>query len=157
MGKITLFNKPLPCHQCSAGMDQMIACPFPPAAAKAAPQRPPTSACEELDGNPHHQVIRSHAVAPSKAQIRRSGVTTTTPASINPEEIVLATAVPQKIGHRGEKYGLQRPQHLGRHHGGDGIGRVVKAIDVLEDQRDDEYREDQGEAHSAGRIGGLGG
>src|SRR5690349_5330781 len=85
---------PLPCHQCSAGIDQMIACQLPAAAASAAPHRPPISACDELDGNPHHQVIKSQIVAPSSAQISSCGVIVTIPASIRPDEIVFATAVP---------------------------------------------------------------
>src|SRR4030095_12947335 len=63
-------------------------------AASAAPQSPPTRACEELEGRPHHHVIRSQIVAPSSAQISTCGVTATTPESISPEEIVFATAVP---------------------------------------------------------------
>ena len=94
IGRITLLSRPLPCHQCSAGIDQMIECQLLPVAASAAPHRPPISACEELDGRPHHQVIRSQIVAPSSAQMMSSGVTLTTPESISPDEIVLATAVP---------------------------------------------------------------
>jgi hypothetical protein len=32
-----------------------------------APIRPPTSACDELDGSPYHQVMRFHAMAPPSA------------------------------------------------------------------------------------------
>jgi len=35
--------------------------------AKAAPMIPPIRACEDDGGNPHHQVIRSQAIAPKRA------------------------------------------------------------------------------------------
>src|SRR6185437_7213991 len=38
-----------------------------PAAAQAAPTRPPISACDELEGRPSDQVTRFHAIAPSSA------------------------------------------------------------------------------------------
>src|ERR1700744_6182025 len=94
IGRITLLSRPLPSHQCPAGIDQMIECPLVPVAASAAPQSPPIKACDELDGKPHHHVIRSQMVAPSSAQMMSSGVTFTTPESISPDEIVLATDVP---------------------------------------------------------------
>ena len=37
-----------------------------PALAMAAPMSPPTSACDELDGRPHHQVIRFQTIAPTE-------------------------------------------------------------------------------------------
>src|SRR6478735_6799148 len=96
MGMTTLGSSPLPCHQCSApGMFQMIACQLSPAAANAAPQRPPTSACDDEDGKPHHQVIRFQITPPASAQISTIDVTLTMPVSIRPEAMVLATAVPQ--------------------------------------------------------------
>ncbi len=100
IGRITFGHRPLPAHQCAPGCDQMIACQLLCAPASAAPHRPPTSACEELEGKPHHQVIKSQIVAPSNAQISSEGVTSTRPASIRPVEIVLATAVPQSAPSR---------------------------------------------------------
>ena len=38
-----------------------------PELATAAPINPPTSVCDELDGRPHHQVIRFHIIAAIKA------------------------------------------------------------------------------------------
>ena len=38
-----------------------------PAFETPAPMRPPTSACDELDGSPHHQVSKFHAIAPLSA------------------------------------------------------------------------------------------
>src|ERR1051326_2975354 len=63
-----------------------------PAAAKAAPHSPPTSACDELDGRPTPQVARFHTIAPSNAQMRISDVTIF--ASTSPPATVFATAVP---------------------------------------------------------------
>src|SRR4051794_28202423 len=37
------------------------------AAARAAPTRPPMSACEDDDGSPKYQVIRFQAIAPTRA------------------------------------------------------------------------------------------
>ena len=98
-------------------------------------------------------MIRFQIVAPSSAQISTCGVTATTPASIRPEEIVFATAVPQsapmQIRRRREQHGLTGTQHLGRDHGRDRIGGVVKAVDVLEDQRDQHDDEDSVEVTRA--------
>src|SRR5690606_22862280 len=89
IGRTTFGSKPLPCHQCSPPCHQMIEDQLFCAAASAAPQRPPTRACEELDGKPHHQVIRSQITAPSSAQMSTCGVTATMPRSISPEAMVL--------------------------------------------------------------------
>ena len=100
IGITTLGSRPLPCHQCSPPCHQMIEDQLSFEAASAAPQRPPTRACEELEGKPHHHVIRSQTMAPSSAQISTCGVTATTPASTRPEAMVLATAVPQSAPSR---------------------------------------------------------
>src|SRR5690606_39557104 len=63
-------------------------------AASAAPIRPPISACEDDDGRPNHQVIRFQVMPPSRAHRISCEPTSTTPASIRPEAIVFATAVP---------------------------------------------------------------
>jgi hypothetical protein len=38
-----------------------------PAPAIAAPTSPPTSVCDELEGNPHHHVRRFHVIAATRA------------------------------------------------------------------------------------------
>src|SRR5690606_3441880 len=63
-------------------------------AARAAPIRPPISACDDDDGRPNHQVMRFQVMPPSSAQRISCEPTSTTPASISPEAIVFATAVP---------------------------------------------------------------
>src|SRR5690606_7944364 len=63
-----------------------------PALAIAAPANPPSSACDDDDGNPKYQVIRFQLIAPSSAAHSSVGVTTV--GSMSPLEIVLATAVP---------------------------------------------------------------
>ena len=49
----------------------------------------------------------------------------------------------EQIGEGGQDDGLPGRQHLGADDGGDGIGRVMKAVDVFEDQRNDDDREDE--------------
>src|SRR5262245_31583733 len=94
MGTTTFHSSPLPSHQCSLpGMDQMMTLHLLCAAARHAPQSPPTSACDELDGNPNHHVMRFHTIPPSNAQTMISEVTIL--VSTRPDAIVLATAVPQ--------------------------------------------------------------
>src|SRR5215471_18512854 len=96
---ITFHRIPLPSHQCALpGMDQTITFQSPCAAASAEPHKPPTSACEELEGRPNHQVSKFHRIAPTKAQTRISEVTIR--VSTKPEAIVLATAVPHKAPSR---------------------------------------------------------
>src|SRR2546425_2041129 len=56
----------------SAGMTTLCASPchstpFSPDCARAAPTRPPMSACDELDGRPNHQVSKFHTIAPKRA------------------------------------------------------------------------------------------
>ena len=58
------------------GTDQMMDDQRLPEAASTAPQSPPTSACEELEGRPDHQVIKFHAMAASMAQHRTGMVAT---------------------------------------------------------------------------------
>src|SRR5581483_3494896 len=72
----------------------MMALKLPSVAATAAPHKPPISACDDDEGKPSHQVIRFQIVAPSSAQISSSAPMLTTPVSIKPAAIVLATAVP---------------------------------------------------------------
>src|SRR5438552_8551823 len=70
-----------------------------PRVGSAAPIRPPASACEEEEGRPHHQVIKSQTMAPtSEAQITAS--TTWVPCALSrskwmmPLPMVLATFTP---------------------------------------------------------------
>src|SRR5690606_16580577 len=63
-------------------------------AASAAPIRPPIRACDDDEGSPNHQVIRFQVMPPRSAHRISCEPTSTTPASIRPEAMVLATAVP---------------------------------------------------------------
>src|SRR5581483_1588053 len=76
----------------------MITCQLLPAAARQAPQSPPTSACDELEGNPSHHVTRFQTIAPSRAQMRICDVTIF--VSTRPDATVFATAVPQSAPRR---------------------------------------------------------
>ena len=74
-----------------------------------------------------------------------------------PLPIVWATSVPEKrahqVQHRGHEDGRPRRQHLGRHHGGDRVGRVVRAVGEVEDERDrdDHGQEEDGLRHFSAR------
>ena len=52
----------------------------------------------------------------------------------------------------GPRHRLHRGEHAGRHHGGDGVGRVVEPVDVVEGKRDQDDEADQQErpAHPRG-------
>src|SRR5690625_4297312 len=94
IGMITFHSTPALRHTGSAGSDQITTSKSIPAAASAAPIRPPISACEEEDGSPNHQVIRFQMIPPSSAHRISCEPTSTTPASMMPEAMVWATAVP---------------------------------------------------------------
>src|SRR5688572_11609400 len=97
IGTKTFHSRPLfEVQPPSPAFDQISAPQLLWAAAIAEPHRPPISACEDEDGSPRHQVIRFQTIAPSRAQMITCEVTLTTPVSIRPEAIVLATAVPAK-------------------------------------------------------------
>ena len=81
-GMITFSHRP--CHST----------PFVPACTSAAPHRPPTRACVEIEGRPSHHVMRFHAIAPSSAARRTWFVTRL--VSISPFPTVFATAVVTK-------------------------------------------------------------
>src|SRR5687767_9425401 len=95
IGTITFHNNPLPLYHASlSGTDQTITAQLFLAAASAAPHKPPIIAWLELDGMPKYHVIRFQMIPPSNAQISTSFVIANTFESSNPDEIVLATAVP---------------------------------------------------------------
>ena len=95
IGMMTFQIRPVPSHQClGLGMDQTRTCQSFRAAARHAPHKPPTSAWDELDGIPNHQVSRFQRMAAIKAQIRTSDVATF--GFTNPEAMVVATALPRK-------------------------------------------------------------
>ena len=94
IGTITFQKMPSFCVQCSAWRAQMSTSKLLPDAASAAPTRPPIRAWLEDEGSPNHQVIRFQTMPPLSAQIISWELTSTTSASIRPEEMVSATAVP---------------------------------------------------------------
>ena len=64
-----------------------------------------------------------------------------------PEPTVFATAVPNanaatKLKNAAQMTALPGRQHPGRDHGRDRVGGVVKAVDVVEDQRDADQADD---------------
>src|SRR5712671_6339407 len=74
-------------------MDQMMEDQRLPEAASTAPQSPPTSACDELEGRPNHHVSKLQRMAATRAQ-QSTGMVATW-ASTSPDAIVVATAVPK--------------------------------------------------------------
>src|SRR5687768_6645027 len=100
IGTTTFHSTPALLYQGSPGCDQITEWKLLFAAATAAPQRPPISACEDEDGRPFHHVIRFDTIAPSSAHRISCEVTSTTPVSSRPEAIVLATAVPHNAPSR---------------------------------------------------------
>jgi hypothetical protein len=65
-----------------------------PPCTRAAPAKPPSRAWEELDGRPRHQVMRFHAIAPTRpAVITGSAIA---PGCTTPLPIVFATCRPKK-------------------------------------------------------------
>src|SRR5690349_12945968 len=65
-----------------------------PTAATAEPTTPPIKACEELDGNPNHQVTRFQVIAPIKPAKTIVGVITS--ASTTSLATVAATEIEMK-------------------------------------------------------------
>ena len=63
--------------------------------------------------------------------------------------LFLAGERADQIKKRGQEDGLARRQDLGRHHGGDRVGRVVKAVDILEREGREQNEQEQG--HSGGQ------
>ena len=147
IGPTTLGHSPSVLWVAGFKTDHLITDQSLAAEAKVAPQSPPISAWLELEGRPSHHVNRFQAIAARSAA--SSVVAETKWVSTRPWPIVLATAVPrqrpQQIENRGQDEGLARGQDFGGNGRGDGVGRVVEAIDVLEDQR--HQQDDQNERH----------
>ena len=129
-------------------------CTIAPAAI-AAPTRPPIRACDDEEGRPKYQVIRFQAIAPS-----RPARTTTSPAFAGQRRDhvtdgvrdLLAEERADEVHDRGQHQGDARRQRTRRHRGGDGVGGVVEAVGVVEDQGDDDDRDDDRELHDAVRT-----
>ena len=119
-----------------------------------APTRPPTRACDDDDGMPKYQVNRFQAIAPSSADRTTTWVT----ASGLDQPLAdrrgdrRAGQGADEVQHRGQQDGRAQRQHAGAHDRRHGVGRVVEAVDVVEDQRghDDQDQDQQGRAH--GRL-----
>src|SRR5690606_492036 len=96
MGRTTFQKMPWLLVQSSAARDQISTSKLLSAADSAAPIRPPIRAWLDEDGRPNHQVIRFQMTPPDSAQMITCELTTSTSASIRPEELILATAEPQR-------------------------------------------------------------
>ena len=104
------------------------------------------SACELELGIAKYQVMRFQTMAPMSAAATTAWVVVS--SSTSPAPMVLATAVPanapMKLNAAAMSTAVAGTQGPGRHRRGDGVGRVVEAVDVVEDDRqgddDDERR-----------------
>src|SRR4051812_48663976 len=129
----------------------LIACR--PPAVRPAPTRPPTSAWDDEVGSPRCQEVKFQVSAPSRA-----ANTTARPkySLFTVEPMVFATPVPTKknatkFQPAAHATGPPRTQHPGCYHGGDGVGAVVEAVGVVEEQgqRDEADHREQGRVHRA--------
>ena len=116
-----------------------------PAWATTAPASPPTRACEELDGIPYHQVIRFQAEAPRSAASTTAWVTSA--GSANPVAMVVrdrgAGDGAHEVEDAGDEHRRADGQHAGRDDRGDGVRRIVEAVDVVEHDRRHDDRDQQ--------------
>ncbi len=119
----------------------LIACQ--PAAMSTAPINPPTSACEELLGNPRYQVSRFHTIALPRAA-------TSTCRLIAPESTMppdrfrnchAENERTDEICHRGHPQGHPRRERPGGDHGGHHVARIVDAVQKIENERQADDRE----------------
>ena len=92
-------------------------------AAGTAPTRPPTSACDEEDGMPAHQVNRFQTMAPTNPHnSTASDKVGSTPSSITNLPMVLATAVPPSSGPRNSNTPTMTTACVGAALAGAGVG-----------------------------------
>jgi hypothetical protein len=108
-----------------------------PAFTRAAPTRPPMSACEELVGRPRYQVVMFQPIAPTRQE--RMMLTFSDrrcDAGVHREG-------GDEVEERGPGYSLVGLEDAGRNDGGNGVGRVVEPVAVVEDQRQDHHEDDQ--------------
>ena len=120
-----------------------------PAATSVAPSRPPISAWLLELGRPTSQVRRFQVIAPISAAMTTAWVVVS--SSTSPEPIVLATAVPanapDEVEGRRHHDRLPRMERPRRDGGRDRVGGVVEAVDVVEDDgQNDDRDEQQGDA-----------
>ena len=116
------------------------------------PRMAPIRVCELETGNPSHQVERFQAMPDARRartmmiadfevalMSRSTGRRWTMLKAI----AVPPTRTPRKLQKPGKEDGRHRPQGPGVDHGRHGVGRVVKAVDDLEPERDDQgHRQD---------------
>ena len=109
--------------------------------------QPPIRACDDEEGSPKYQVVRFHAIAPS----RPAAMITTSPWSplggVITSLTVLATSCPRnapaKFMTAARMSATARCQRPGRDRGRDRVGGVVESVRVVEAQRDDDDGDDE--------------
>ena len=98
------------------------------------------SACDELDGMPPYQVIRFHVIAPISAARITQRVHALRAHDALADRARHAHAEPERrheVEERGPDHGLGGAEHPGGDDGRDRVGRVVEAVDEVEDQGDE--------------------
>ena len=108
--------------------------PAIPEAASTAPQSPPTRRVRGTgrQAEPPRQQAPDDGRDQRAAQHRHGGHLRVHQAGSDGGGDGGAEKGADQIGHRREHHGLARREHFGGDDGGDGIGRVVKAVDVGE-------------------------
>ena len=151
IGRITLLSRPLPSHQCPAGIDQMIECQFVAGrgergAAESADQRVRRARWQAPP--PGDQVPDRRAEQRADDEFGRdvddAGIDQPRRNRLGDRR---APHRAEEVRARGEDDGLTGPQHFGGDDGRDRIRGVVETVDVLEHERDDEYRDDEAQTH----------
>ena len=124
-----------------------------PALITAAPAKPPMRAWEELVGRPQYQVMRFQTMAPinaakTTALVDDAGLDDTA----FPRSVATLTPKPNaatKLKNAAQATACIGREDTGRHDGRDGIGGIVKSIDEVEDERDDDDERDGGQLTAA--------
>ena len=115
--------------------------PSDPDWTRAAPISPPISACEELDGNPSHHVIRFHVIAPKSAA--RTVLSVARPVSMIPFPTGSRDESAGEVGQRCDQdreARRERPRRDGRR---DCVSGVVEPVREVEGERDDHHDDEE--------------
>ena len=119
-----------------------------PAFATAAPAYPPKSACDELVGNPKNHVIRFQVIAPQRPAKMTASVTYSQahhPAADGLGNRRTEGERCNEVEERRPDHGLARREHAGRDDGSDRVRGVVEAVDVIEDERERDQGQNDGQ------------
>ena len=111
-----------------------------------------SSACDELVGSPKYQVIRSQMMAPAsppKMTAKRDDVDVDHAGADGLGDRRAERERRDEVEEGRPDHRLAGREHARRHDRGDRVRRVVEAVDVIEDQRDENERDDDAAASAA--------